>query len=242
MKKAAIGFLCLTLCFVFAFSAFAQTPQTAFQTAADLLAFVMVGKTFTTPLRIVPAVLTVRVQNAAINVGAMLGMKNVEGQVNSAKGGGTTAYAALVKKVLFETVPAGSALVFAGHSLGGMTAQLLRCDEELQEAYELLNVLCGGSPLMEESRTPEGTLHRLTDTFDMIPYIAGSSLCNFLRQIRTAHRENGGYFLNPDGAHNLSYARNDVWGSYDVFGEKGGNASLQFQPKEIRAFGDAGSN
>ena len=242
MKKAAIGFLCLTLCFVFAFSAFAQTPQTAFQTAADLLDFVMVGKSFTTPLRIVPAVLTKDGESRSVYLIAMLGMKNVKGQVNSAKGGGTAAYAALVKAVLFETVPAGSALVFAGHSLGGMTAQLLRCDKELQETYEILNVLCGGSPLMEESRAPEGTLHRLTDTFDMIPYIAGDSFCSFLRQIRTAHRENGGYFLNPDGAHNLSYARNDVWGSYDVFGEKGGDAALCFPPAEIRAYGDAGSN
>ena len=242
MKKTAIVFICLSLCFVFAFSAFAQSPQTEFKTAADLLDFVMVGKSFTTPLRIVPAVLTKNGESRSVYLIALLGMKNVEGQVNSAKGGGTTAYAALVKSILFETVPAGAALVFAGHSLGGMTAQLLRCDEELQETYEILNVLCGGSPLMEEPQTPEGTLHRLTDTLDMIPYIAGSSLGNCLRQIRTAHRENGGYFLNPDGAHNLSYARNDVWGSYDVFGEKGGDASLCFQPEEMRAYGDADSN
>ena len=47
---------------------------------------------------------------------------------------------------------------------------------------------------------------------------------------------------SADGAHNLSYARKDVWGSYDVFGEKGGDAALCFPPAEIRAYGDAGSN
>ncbi len=239
MKKAVTAILCLALLFLCVCSAFAKSPQTVCSTAAELMDFVIVGKQYTTPLRIVPAVLTRHDESRAVYLVAMLGMKEIEEQVNSRKGGGTGPYAALVKETLFQTVPAGSALVFAGHSLGGMTAQLLRCDRELQESYEILNVLCGGSPLMETETEGEGTLHRLTDVWDMIPYIRSTSLCAFFRQIKTAHRESGCYFLNPDGAHNESYVRGDVWGDYDVFGEKGGAAALQFNPDQICAFGDA---
>ena len=239
MKKILTGVLCLVLCFVFAFAAFAETQPSSFETAAELLDFVIVSKQYTTPLRIVPAVLTQNGENRDVYLVAMLGMKSVEGQVNSQKGGGTAVYAAFVKAILKQTVPAGSALVFAGHSLGGMTAQHLRCDKELQDTYEILNVLCGGSPLEEVEGEGEGSLHRLTDILDMIPYIRSTSLCALIRQIRTAHRENGHYFLNPDGAHNASYVRNDVWGGYDVFGEKGGSAVLCFNPADIRAYGDA---
>lgn len=242
MKKALTGILCITLCFVFVFAAFAQTSQSSFDTAAELLDLVIVSRQYTTPLRIVPAVLTRNGETRDVYLIAMLGMKEITGQVNSQKGGGTGVYAAFVKDVLKQTVPAGSALVFAGHSLGGMTAQHLRCDKELQDTYEILNVLCGGSPLEEVEGEGEGSLHRLTDVLDMIPYIRSTSLCAFVRQIRTAHRENGHYFLNPDGAHNESYVRNDVWGDYDVFGEKGGNAALCFHPAEIRSYGDAAAS
>ncbi len=239
MKRMTAAILCLLLCVFCAFSAFAGSAQTVCTTASELLDYVIVSKDFTTPLRIVPAVLTQNGNERSVYLVAMLGMKNVNGQVNSARGGGTTPYAALVKDVLFQTVPPGAALVFAGHSLGGMTAQLLRCDRELQARYEILNVLCGGSPLTEEPDTPEGTLHRLTDVWDLIPYIRSTSVCAFVQQIKTAHRENGHYFLNPDDAHNLSYVRNDVWGEYDAFGEKGGSATLRFSPDAAKTYGDA---
>ena len=238
MKKIIAALLSLIICFSFVVFSFAESEETVFETAADVLRFVMVDKDYTTPLRITPAVLDKNGEKTDVYLVLMLGMKNIKGQVNSARGGGTEQYAAFVKETIFETVPEGSALVFAGHSLGGMTAQFLRCDEELCASYEILNVLCGGSPLMEPEGEAEGTMHRLTDVFDMIPYIAGSSLCNFINQIKTAHRENGGYFFNPDGAHNLSYGRNDVWGDYDVFGEKGGDAALSFSAENIRLYGD----
>ena len=239
MKRAISTIICLAICFVLAFSAFAQPSESIFETAADIMAYVIVDKEFTTPLRIVPAVLSKGSKSIDVYLVMLLGMKDIKGQVNSSKGGGTGVYSELVKKVIFENVPEGSALVFAGHSLGGMTAQLLRYDEELCASYDILNVLCGGSPLTEAGGEPEGTLHRLTDVLDMIPYISSSSFCNFIRQIKTAHRENGGYFFDPDGAHNLSYGRNDIWGKYDVFGEKGGNAILSFHADEILSFGDA---
>lgn len=239
MKQLIAALLCLTLLFVCACPAFAENAETVCSTAAELLDFVIVSKQFTTPLRIVPAVLTQNGESRDVYLVAMLGMKEIAGQVNSQKGGGTSVYAAFVKEVLLQTVPAGAALVFAGHSLGGMTAQHLRCDKQLQETYEILNVLCGGSPLEEVEAAGEGSLHRLTDVLDMIPYIRSTSPCAFVCQIRTAHRENGHYFLNPDGAHNQSYVRNDVWGEYDVFGEKGGSAALRFNPAGLRAYGDA---
>lgn len=239
MKKVIAAVLCLALLLVCTCPAFAEEGETVCSTAAELLDFVIVSRQYTTPLRIVPAVLTRNGEARDVYFVAMLGMKEIEGQVNSQKGGGTGPYAAFVKDVLLRTVPAGSALVFAGHSLGGMTAQHLRCDKELQETYEILNVLCGGSPLEEVDGEGEGSLHRLTDILDMIPYIRSASLCALVRQIKTAHRENGHYFLNPDGAHNDSYVRNDVWGGYDVFGEKGGDAALAFFPAQVSAYGDA---
>ena len=239
MKRWIACLLCLLLCFACPLSAAGEPTKTVCETAADLMDYVIVSKDYTTPLRIVPAVLTQSGEPRDVVLVAMLGMKDVRGQVNSSRGGGTAPYAALVRDVLLRTVPEGTALVFAGHSLGGMTAQLLRCDTELRARYEILNVLCGGSPLMEEPDVPEGSLHRLTDVWDMIPYIRSTSLCAFVQQIRTAHRENGHYFLNPDGAHNLSYVRNDVWGDYDVFGEKGGSATLSFSPELAMTYGDA---
>lgn len=239
MKKAFSLFLCLLLLCCSATVASGAAQEVSFATASQLLDYVIVSKSYTTPVRLVPAVLTVDGEERDVWLVALLGMKDVKGQVNSSRGGGTDAYQALVRQVLLDTVPQGAALVFAGHSLGGMTAQLLRADPVLRERYEIVNVLCGGSPLMETAGETEGTLHRLTDIFDLIPYLRSTSVCAFIRQIHTAHRENGGYFFNPDGAHNLSYARDEVWGDYDVFGEKGGSARLRFNTGNVRAFGDA---
>ena len=239
MKKAVFLVLCLLMVFCCAVPVFGAPGQTAFTTAAQLMDYVMVSKSYTTPVRIVPAELTVDGETRNVYLVALLGMKDVKGQVNSSRGGGTDAYRALVRTLLLAHVPQGAALVFAGHSLGGMTAQLLRADPVLKETYEIVNVLCGGSPLMDIDAEPEGTLHRLCDVLDLIPYIRSTSICAFVRQIRTAHRESGGYFLNPDGAHNLSYARDDVWGSYDVFGQKGGTASIRFDAAKVQSFGDA---
>lgn len=239
MKKPICVLLCVLLLSVGLLSLYADASAVTMTSAPELMEFVMVDKKYTTPIRIVPAVLTQNGQQRDVYLVALLGMKSVGGQVNSQRGGGTDAYLALVRQVLFDTVPQGAALVVAGHSLGGMTAQLLRADKELTKSYEILNVLCGGSPLMDVDDSAEGTLHRLTDVLDVIPYIRSLTLFAFFRQICTAHRENGGYYFNPDGAHNLSYARRDVWGAYDVFGVKGGDAALQFDPGAIRSFGDA---
>ena len=234
MKKAFSLVLCLLLLCSSATVASGAAQEVSFATASQLLDYVIVEKSYTTPVRLVPAVLTVDGREREVWLVALLGMKDVKGQVNSSRGGGTDAYQALVRQVLLDTVPQGAALVFAGHSLGGMTAQLLRADPVLRERYEIV-----GSPLMETAGETEGTLHRLTDIFDLIPYLRSTSVCAFIRQIRTAYRENGGYFFNPDGAHNLSYARDEVWGDYDVFGEKGGSARLRFNTGNVRSFGDA---
>ena len=217
----------------------AAEGEKVFTNAAEVLDYVMVGKDFTTPIRIAPAKLTVDGETRDVYFIAMLGMKGVSGQVNSSAGGGTGKYAELVKQVAAQIIPEGAAVILAGHSLGGMTAQELRRDSGFTEKYELINVLCGGSPLMSEKGEAEGTLNRLTDIFDVIPYIRSLTLWSFIRQIKTAHRENGGYFLNPDGAHNLSYARSDVWGKYDALGFPGGDAVISFSEATVQSFGDA---
>lgn len=221
-----------------AFPVFAA-EETVFHNAAEVLDFVMVDKAFTTPIRIVPGQLYLNGVLSRVWLIALLGMKSVPDQVNSARGGGVDAYCDLVKQILTTEIPEGSALVFAGHSLGGMTAQMLRADAYVTSRYQVVNVLCGGSPLMEPAGEPEGALYRLTDIFDVIPYIRSFTPRAFFKQIRTTQRENGGYFLNPDGAHNLSYARSDVWGAYDALGVKNGGAWLSIIPSRVQSFGDA---
>ena len=59
MKRFFSVLLCLTLCFILPFAVFARANETVCKTAAEVMDYVIVSKDYTTPLRIVPAVLTV---------------------------------------------------------------------------------------------------------------------------------------------------------------------------------------
>ena len=130
-----------------------------------------------------------------------------------------------VVKTIKNNVPRNANLILAGHSLGGMIAQQVAANSEIKSGYNVLNTVCFGSPLLSAG-SREGTVRRLGDVSDPVPYLSGSLFNNTLWAIMGLNRENGGYGILGIHAHNLSYARTDVWGSYDVTGTKYGSAKL----------------
>ncbi len=130
-----------------------------------------------------------------------------------------------VVKTIKNNVPRNSNLILAGHSLGGMIAQQVAANSEIKSGYNVLNTVCFGSPLLSAG-SREGVVRRLGDISDPVPYLSGSLFNNTLWAIMGLNRENGGYGPLGIHAHNLSYARSDVWGRYDVTGTKYGGAKL----------------
>ena len=130
-----------------------------------------------------------------------------------------------VVKTIKNNVPRNSNLILAGHSLGGMIAQQVAANNEIKAGYNVLNTVCFGSPLLSAG-SREGLVRRLGDVSDPVPYLSGSLFNNTLWAIMGLNRENGGYGILGIHAHNLSYARTDVWGKYDVTGTKYGSAKL----------------
>ncbi len=142
-------------------------------------------------------------------------------------------YLRLAKQYLNKYVPEGAKLVLSGHSLGGMIAQQLICTDEITERYEILNTLTYGSPYVVTSAAHrEGPLVRCVDKFDVIPKFSPAIFVT-PSNYRNAVTIDGGYLGDPDGAHNLSYPRADLWGGYDVFGVKCGTASLTFHRADL---------
>lgn len=130
-----------------------------------------------------------------------------------------------VKKAIMENVPAGSNIIVTGHSLGGMVAQQVASDSEIKSNYNVLNTVTFGSPLINGFKR-EGTVKRLGDTSDVVPFLSLTTFTNVIWQSAGLNREDGGYGLNLMGAHCESYNRADVWGAYDVTGTKNGGATL----------------
>lgn len=136
-----------------------------------------------------------------------------------------SAYYRNVVKTIKNNVPRNANLILAGHSLGGMIAQQVAANSEIKSGYNVLNTVCFGSPLLSAG-SREGTVRRLGDVSDPVPYLSGSLFNNTLWAIMGLNRENGGYGPLGIHAHNLSYGRADVWGHYDVTGAKYGSAKL----------------
>ena len=142
-------------------------------------------------------------------------------------------YARNVKKIILEQIPTSSNIVFVGHSLGGMVAQQCSADSTIKSRYNILNTLAFGSPIIGTSTWGlkdyrEGSTTRLGDTRDIVPYLSSNTL-NFSlgAQIFGLKRENGGYASYQIlSSHCYSYQREDVWGQYDILGNKNGSASI----------------
>jgi len=135
------------------------------------------------------------------------------------------AYYANVVSVITKNVPKGANLVLAGHSLGGMIAQQVAADATIKSRYNVLNTVCFGSPLLAAGFR-EGTVRRLGDVSDVVPYLSGNLFVTPVRAVLGLNREDGGYYLRPITAHNASYGRADLWGKYDVTGTWYGSARL----------------
>ncbi|MBR0417278.1 MAG: hypothetical protein IJI56_05665 [Firmicutes bacterium] len=135
------------------------------------------------------------------------------------------AYYYNVVNIINNNVPRGANLILAGHSLGGMIAQQVSANSTIKSRYNILNVVCFGSPLLAAGFR-EGTIKRLGDVSDIVPYLSGNLFVTPIRAILGLNRENGGYIGRPITAHTDCYVREDVWGRYDVTGTKNGNATL----------------
>lgn len=144
-----------------------------------------------------------------------------------------------VVNTITEVVPENSNIILTGHSLGGMIAQQASGNYTLKSKYNILNVISFGSPLINPIGR-EGTVKRLGDTSDIVPYLSVHSALLPFWQVLGLEKEDGGYggFLDFD-AHMYSYLREDVWGEYDVLGFKGGNATLRFNEEDVQGFGSS---
>ncbi len=131
-------------------------------------------------------------------------------------------YLTNVVSIISANIPKGSNIVLAGHSLGGMVAQQVAANSTVKSNYNVLNTITFGSPLLAAG-TREGTVKRLGDTSDVVPYLSGSTINNTAWAIAGLQRENGGYGTDVYNAHVKSYLRSDVWGSYDAVGYKNGS-------------------
>ena len=130
-----------------------------------------------------------------------------------------------VVNAINANVPRGANLILAGHSLGGMIAQQVAANSTIKSRYNVLNTVCFGSPLLAAGFR-EGTVRRLGDVSDPVPYLSGNLFVTPLRAVLGLNREDGNYYLTPITAHNASYSRADLWGKYDVTGTKYGGAKL----------------
>ena len=144
----------------------------------------------------------------------------------------STNYFRMTREAILNAVPKGSKLIFAGHSLGGMTAQQLAADNTIKKNYEVVNIVAYGSPLVVTSGR-EGSLHRLADRSDPIPLVGIAGLCNTKKYISFG---DGSYGMNLYRAHYESYRREDVWGCYDVLGVKNGSAVFTADLNDIISF------
>jgi len=136
-----------------------------------------------------------------------------------------SAYYYNVVDVIKNNIPRNANLILAGHSLGGMIAQQVAADSTIKARYNVLNTVCFGSPLLAAGFR-EGTVRRLGDVSDVVPYLSGNLFVTPARAILGLNREDGGYYFQPLTAHSASYGRTDVWGKYDVTGTKYGGAKL----------------
>jgi pimeloyl-ACP methyl ester carboxylesterase len=134
-------------------------------------------------------------------------------------------YYANTVNIIKANVPKNANLIIAGHSLGGMIAQQVAADSGIKSRYNVLNTVCFGSPLLAAG-SREGTVRRLGDVSDPVPYLSGSLFNNTIWAILGLNREDGGYGIRGITAHNQSYFRTDLWGRYDVTGTKYGSAKL----------------
>lgn len=130
-----------------------------------------------------------------------------------------------VKKAMIDTIPEGAKAVLIGHSLGGMIAQQIGADADINAKYDVLDVVAIGSPFVKtEGRTCP--LHRFADKADLVPWLGRAFKANF-KTAKPVFISNG-YFGRPVLAHTDSYRKSESWTVYDCFGELNGKHTIVF--------------
>ncbi len=133
-------------------------------------------------------------------------------------------YVTTVRDMAIKKIPAGSRVVLFGHSQGGMVCQQLAADKQMKKRFEILNVLTMGSPYITVCGR-EGTLHRMADSGDVVPYLSTAGAANLF--LGNFSYERCGHFGDPDSAHNRSYNIHENWRAYDAFGIENGSYVLK---------------
>ena len=136
-----------------------------------------------------------------------------------------------VRRVMKKAIPKDANVIFAGHSLGGMVAQQVAANKTIQKRYKILNIVTYGAPVMFHGQI-EGTLKRMGDVNDPVPYLSANTFTNWEVQDGTLQKEDSGLGLDITfAAHRNSYFSEKTWGKYDVLGFKSGNATLKLKLK-----------
>lgn len=135
-------------------------------------------------------------------------------------------YYDIVRKTILETVPEGSSIVLIGHSLGGMIAQQIAADSDINSKFSLINLLTIGSPFVKV-KGRSCPLRRFADKADIIPWLFRSLKANLITE-KPVFKSNG-YFGKPILAHTDSYRESDSWRVYDCFGVLNGGHVLVFE-------------
>lgn len=145
-----------------------------------------------------------------------------------------------VVKAIKNNIPKNSKLLFYGHSLGGMVAQQVIATKDIKKNYNVINTVTYGSPMICYFSKREGNVVRLCDKRDLVPAMSIYTFSPlFYKQFFGKERktEDAGYKLTETVlAHNESYVRLDVWGDYDVLGNKGGKAKLDMDYADMKYF------
>lgn len=143
-------------------------------------------------------------------------------------------YLTAVINAINSNIPKGSNLILAGHSLGGMIAEQASGNSAVKNNYNILNVVTFGSPLVNPFGR-EGTIKRLGDKKDPVPYMSASGTYLAPWQIGGLNVEDGGY-TDVVKSHTQSYSRTDEWGAYDTVGIKYGTTHLNLDTNNTKFY------
>ncbi len=135
-------------------------------------------------------------------------------------------YVTALAKIVRDNVPTGSRLVFAGHSLGGMVVEQAIARKEIKNNYQVLYSVTMGSPYILTRYSKEGTLRRMVDPLDPVPYLNISLLA--VPSLSTACIESSR--ITPY-THTRSYGEGSCWAKYDALGKKNGSAYIELGDK-----------
>lgn len=213
-----------------------------YRTACSMANFAGLGYTNDNagPISIVKATLTNNGKESEVYIIGLSGTAFVENQatgiVSDILAGFNLCnpYLSATVSAIKNSIPVGSNLIFCGHSLGGMVAQEAAANSQIKKNYNVLNTVTFGAPLISAGAR-EGVTKRLGDKNDLIPYLSTTGAILPVWSLGGLNREDGGYgnILNFWSAHMGSYCRTDVWGKYDVLGQKGGNATLTYDVSTV---------